>query len=235
MKKNRMMRLASALLVLTLLSTSVISGTFAKYTTSTTGNDKARVAYWGWDAPASLTIELFDENYTNVTSSGNKDGFTNVIAPGTSKTSTFAFGYTNYENDQITAPEVAYTFKVEPIITGNYGSLDANANFKWTLKKGDESTDKYDTVADLLAAIRLLSGDASGTKDYEAGNLPDAFTSNDEVYTIGWEWAFETADDADTTEKDEMAIQDAEDTEMGNSQTLDNVTFTITITATQKD
>ena len=230
MKKNRMMRLASILLVCVLLTTSVISGTFAKYTTTTTGSDKARVAYWGWDQAAATTIDLFDGEYTNVKSSGEVDGFSNVIAPGTEKTSTFAFGYTNYKTDKIEAPEVAYTFKVDPTITGDYDSLDANANFFWTLKapSATEAT-KYSTVADLLAAIKALSGDASGTKEYEAGKLPTAFTSADEVYTIGWEWVFQNDADSSGTYADE----DAADTAMGNSQTLENVTFTITITATQ--
>ena len=40
------MRLASILLILTLLTTSVISGTFAKYTSSATGFDTATVADW---------------------------------------------------------------------------------------------------------------------------------------------------------------------------------------------
>ena len=44
MKKNKAMRLASALMVLTLLTTCVISSTFAKYTTSANGEDSARVA-----------------------------------------------------------------------------------------------------------------------------------------------------------------------------------------------
>ena len=61
MRKNKMMRLASALLVAVLLSTCAISGTFAKYVTSSTGTDKARVAYWGWDAPAALDFDLFDK------------------------------------------------------------------------------------------------------------------------------------------------------------------------------
>ena len=47
MKKNKMMRLASAMMVLTLMSTSVISGTFAKYVTKGEATDKARVAKWG--------------------------------------------------------------------------------------------------------------------------------------------------------------------------------------------
>ena len=235
MKKNVMMRAASALLVAVLLTTCAISGTFAKYTTSTTGSDKARVAYWGFDQNAATTIELFDSEYTNVKASGEVDGFSNVIAPGTSKSATFAFGYTNYKTDKIKAPEVAYNFKVEPTITGDYDSLDANPNFKWTLQKGTDTASKYNTVADLLTAVKALSGDDSGTKQYDAGNLPSAFTSADEAYTIGWEWGFETADDTNTTDKDEMAEQDATDTAMGNAEALENVTFKITISATQID
>lgn len=221
MKKNKAMRLASALLVLTLLTTCAISGTFAKYTTSTTGTDNARVAYWGFDQAANTTIDLFDDEYQNVKSSGAVDGFTNVIAPGTEKSTTFAFGYTNYKSDKISAPEVAYTFTVKPTVTGDYDELDANPSFKWTLKKGDAAATEYGTVADLLAAIKALSGDASGTKTYNPGQLPTDFTAADEVYTIGWVWAFEGNDTADTA--------------MGNSQTLENVTFSITITATQVD
>ena len=47
MKKNKMMRIASVLLVLTLISTCAISGTFAKYVTKAEGSDSARVAKWG--------------------------------------------------------------------------------------------------------------------------------------------------------------------------------------------
>ena len=47
MKKNTMMRLAAILLVSVLLTTSVIGGTFAKYTTSDNATDNARVAKWG--------------------------------------------------------------------------------------------------------------------------------------------------------------------------------------------
>ena len=47
MKKNVMMRVASALLVAVLMTTCAISGTFAKYTSSKTDSDSARVAVWG--------------------------------------------------------------------------------------------------------------------------------------------------------------------------------------------
>lgn len=44
MRKNRMMRAASALLVAVLMTTCTISGTFAKYVTSADSTDTARVA-----------------------------------------------------------------------------------------------------------------------------------------------------------------------------------------------
>ena len=47
MKKNVMMRVASIMLVLVLMTSSVISGTFAKYVTDVTTDDSARVARWG--------------------------------------------------------------------------------------------------------------------------------------------------------------------------------------------
>lgn len=219
MKKTKFMRAALLLLVLTLITSCFVGGTFAKYTTSTTGNDSARVAYWGFDQAAATEIKLFDTTYDNgnVTSS-NTD---NVIAPGTSKTSTFAFGYTNNTAKNITAPEVKYNFKVDVTTTGTTTKLDDNPSFKWTLQKGDEEVTKYNTVAELASAIKVLSGEASGSKDYDAGTLPGSFTSADEVYTIGWEWAFDGNDTADT--------------ELGNMQDLENVEIAITITATQID
>ena len=59
MKKNTMMRIASVLLVAVLLSTCVISGTYAKYTSTVTTSDSARVAYWGFNS-STVEIALFD-------------------------------------------------------------------------------------------------------------------------------------------------------------------------------
>lgn len=219
MKKTKFMRAALLLLVLTLITSCFVGGTFAKYTTSTTGSDSARVAYWGFDQGASTNIELFDTTYDNGNVKSSKTD--NVIAPGTSKTSTFAFGYTNNTAKNITAPEVKYNFKVDVTTTGKTTELDANPSFKWTLQKGAEEATKYDTVASLAGAIKALSGADSGSMDYNAGMLPDNFASADEVYTIGWEWAFDGNDHTDT--------------ELGNMQELDNVEIAITITATQID
>ncbi|MBR4020578.1 MAG: hypothetical protein IKI99_04625 [Firmicutes bacterium] len=93
MRKNKMMRLASCLLVAVLLTTSMISGTFAKYVTEASGTDTARVAKFDVNTTVA-TIDLFGESKiydtkdadytagiadTDVLQSGDEG----VIAPGT--------------------------------------------------------------------------------------------------------------------------------------------------------
>ena len=228
MKKNRMMRLASVLLVCVLLTTSVISGTFAKYITETEVNDAARVAYWGFDAEATQEFKLFDHGDAKIVSETDDK----VIAPGSTAEARFAFGYTNATTPEITAPEVDYTFTVAVETTGTYDALDANPSFTWYLEKNGEKVRDYNTVADLVAAIKALSGEDDGVVEYTAGDLPDAFTSADEVYTIGWNWAF---DDGSDTKDDFDNEQNLIDTAMGNMADLNEIGITITITATQVD
>lgn len=111
MKKNKMMRLASVLLVLCLLTTSVISGTFAKYITTDQQYDTARVAKFG--VVASLSGDLFGATYVgatdnSITTYGVNDGTVSssvngedfVVAPGTKNTDGLTLSVTG-------TPEVA--------------------------------------------------------------------------------------------------------------------------------
>lgn len=77
MKKNKAMRAAGALFVATMLSTSVISGTYAKYVVSDSANDTARVAKFG----VMVTADgyLFSDTYKDVNNPTDGNGNT----PGT--------------------------------------------------------------------------------------------------------------------------------------------------------
>ena len=238
MKKNRMMRIASMLMVAVLLSTCVISGTFAKYTTSATSNDKARVAYWGFQSTNSLDItDLFAAVYdTNKVDSVDD---ADVIAPGTTGDATFAFAWDGevsaYGADvAVTGPEVAYTFTIA--IEENCDALiKNNKNIQWKLDTG-----AWGTWDELIAAIKNLSGDASGSKDYAPNTLPTAFTKDDDVHTISWQWIFEGAEEYTVAEvtgsgTDGKLTQNEYDTYMANAAELDDVSIKITITATQID
>lgn len=233
MKKNRMMRLASVLLVLTLLTTSMISGTFAKYTTSVESEDKARVAYWGFQSSNSMDITgLFSDTYGNVDSVDGAD----VIAPGTEGSATFAFAWDETTSAYgspvgVTGPEVSYNFKIEVQQTCDT-LIKNNKNIQWKL---DEGT--FGTWDDLIAAIRALSGAPGGQQVYDPNTLPVAFTATDNVHTISWQWVFEgteTYDHDGNSATDELS-QDEYDTYMANAADLDDVNIKIIISATQVD
>lgn len=244
MKKNTMMRLASALLVLVLLTTCAISGTFAKYTSSANASDSARVAYWGWGFDDEIEFDLFADNYTDVVSSDTTTPV-NVIAPGTAKSTTFTFDYTpktagnrDLSGAAILAPEVDYNFDVDFEVNEatDYALLDANKNFVWTLQIGDATAQTFQLVSELQAAVRALDGAAGADgKVWAANTLPTNFYADDEPVeiTIGWAWTFEGTE---TYEVDgEELTQDEYDTYMGNMVDLDEVDFVITVTATQVD
>ena len=230
--KNKFMRIAAVMLMLCLVTTCAISGTFAKYTTEASGEDTARVAYWGFtDVDATLEFgDLFKTAYDK-----NVNGKVDVIAPGTTNSDTFKFNYDAYAADTtVAAPEVAYNFIVSlGNDTATYCDADIknNPNIDWRLNVTENATETEGTWGswdELIAAINLLDG-AAGTdgKDYEAGKLPEAF-DNDQVYEIEWRWLF------DKTVTDGVD-NDANDTSMGNATELADCKITITITATQID
>lgn len=129
MKKNRMMRFASLVLVLTLLSTCAISGTFAKYTTTTSGADSARVAKWGVQMGVSDDTTLFKTTYAkddasvtltgtaNTTNSVNAENSKDVVAPGTK--GSFEFFITG-------TPEVAVNVAITLDGDGDADTTDDN-------------------------------------------------------------------------------------------------------------
>lgn len=237
MKKTKLMRAALLLLVLTLITSCFVGGTFAKYTTSATGSDTARVAKWGFNSASTINLDnLFHSVYykndaETVKSSTNS---TNVIAPGTAGEAKFNFTY----NANNAAPEVAYTFTVSTAGSKCAQSIMDNKNIKWSLDGklaphvGEPSDANYaaeGSWAALLAAIEALDGNKTDNK-YNPGELPTGFGKTDNEHIVAWQWAFETAPHGVVD-----AEQDAEDTEMGNANPLAEVTLKITVSATQVD
>ena len=115
MKKNVMMRVASLMLVMVLMTSSVISGTFAKYVTEGSASDSARVAKWGVEFDNDS--DLFEEEYAYDNQSSShfaswvysveSEGVDDVVAPGTTGNA--------YNLTTTGTPEVSYIveFKVE--------------------------------------------------------------------------------------------------------------------------
>ena len=184
MKKNRMMRLASVLLVLTLLSTSVISGTFAKYVTSDTASDTARVAKFGVVVSASGT--LFSDKYVDL-AGGNVPGSTGLtvkssdtdklVAPGTeSATSGLALSVTG-------TPEVKTTLAITPG-GGNEDIYLANGEYGVMVKATGITAENFATAGTLYT--RDPSGVYSVASVYgaELYRLKDVVNVTDATDTV---------------------------------------------------
>ena len=220
MKKNKMMRVASALMVATLLTTSVISGTFAKYVTSGNASDTARVAKFG--VTVTGTGETFAKEYAkndnNFTIAANTVVSTeDVVAPGTSG-SMAAFTITG-------TPEVA----VRVAFTG---TLDLGA--KWVypdrifycpieIKVGDTTFKGTDYTTAELFENAVNDKIATYTKDYEAGT--NLSTIGADAPAISWKWAFE-------------GKNDVKDTYLGDQEAAGNaatISLDVAVTVTQID
>lgn len=244
MKKNMFLRVASVLLVLTLLSACAISGTFAKYTASSNGTDSARVAYWGFTSTdTNNTIVLDDLFKTSYTDDNGMTAAADAIAPGTTNSVTFKFNYATNTNgtagtatDDIKAPEVAYKITVDTTGSECGTTIAKNPNILWKLDENE-----FGSYADMIADIKALSGNSTtvaeekaASKEYAANTLPTELVNDDGTpkdHTITWKWIFdETAANANGASNN-----DAGDTAMGNAADLDNVTISIKITAEQID
>ncbi len=92
---------------------------------------------------------------------------------------------------------------------------------------GADKATEYNTVAELKTAVEALNRteNSSVYKSYVAGTLPTGFVAGqDNNIVIGWKWNYHTDDAGDVA-----------DTAMGNADTLENVKFVLTVTATQVD
>ncbi len=149
MKKNKMMRIASILMVATLITTCAISGTFAKYVTKVEGSDSARVAKWG----IVLGLEagdIFAAKYQTHDKDAKQAGLEYSVEAANGKDKLVAPGTSSEDTDgKIVGtvkgtPEVAtrYTLTVKEftdvVLPKGNGYVD------YTELKKDETTGKYD-------------------------------------------------------------------------------------------
>lgn len=220
MKKNKMMRAASALMVATLLTTSVISGTFAKYVTSGNASDTARVAKWG--VTVSGTGETFAKTYqkddNNFTVATNTVVSTeDVVAPGTSRNMA-AFTITGTPE---VAVNVAFTGRLELGDKWVYSDSTFYCPIEITVGDTTYKGTAYSTADEFETTVN--NAIAAYTKDYEANR--DLSTINGDAPAISWKWAFEGNDDT-------------KDTYLGNQAAAGNaatISLDVTVTVTQID
>ena len=208
MKKNRMMRLASGLLVAVLLSTCAISGTFAKYVTTASGFDSARVAKFG--VVITAAEDMFSDSYKHakttydatengeaITVQADTQG-TNIVAPGTKGALVgFAVTGTPEVDVRVTYEATLELVGWEVIGVTEYCPIEITVGAE-TFKVG---VDGVANVADLISKVEAAI--EGKTADYDANT--NLSVVNDDV-VVSWEWDFEGNDDyADTKLGDQAA------------------------------
>lgn len=250
MKKNMMMRIASVLLIAVLMSTSAISGTYAKYVTKGSADDAARVAKWGikiatWTDGESLFSKTYEKNSeTEITNTVSAEE--NVVAPGTENDKGISFSLTG-------TPEVAVRLTVEVTDAAGTGDpvdvvLPAGTYTDWTqapydtqfaaeeyhpveftLKDGETELETG-TLADIVKYLTGKSGDyAPGT------DMATVFGGETGTCTLTWAWDFDN-NGAGTYDKQDTLLGNIAagiDTTVANAST--KIDFAISITATQID
>lgn len=181
MKNNKTVKFMALVLFVTILAIILVSGTYAKYTTSVTGSDTATVAKWSIklgdediakSTEKTFTIDLFS-TITNTNGSEEKnvketDG--SLIAPGTMGSFTLA----SLKNES----EVNAKYSVTYTLTNESG-----VPLEFTTNKDDESSWKSDFTA-INVSDENLAMDATAT-----------------TATVYWRWAFtkDTARDTSDT------------------------------------
>ena len=183
MKKNVMMRVASALLVAVLLTTCSISGTFAKYVTEDAGADQARVAKWGVELQVAGT--LYGEKYedgvsSKPTASTNADDFSvavdahggKIVAPGTL-------------NDNGLAIQLNGTPEVDGLVTMTveYENIYLNVGTYGIMVEVPAGAVTEENFEALIAA-GLYTSDGAATPTYTVVATGATFGSSTKYYTL---------------------------------------------------
>lgn len=173
---NAIVKFALFVALVTILTSCLVSNTYAKYTTTVDASDTAIVAKWNVSAEEiSQNFSIFDvssiydtkdADYTNgVDDTDVKNGTTDgIIAPGT--WGKFAFTLEN-------------TSEVNATYTIDYTVDEAGVYLLWSVDGGNTWTDDLEDVTD-------------GTLD----------VNSDESITVHWKWAFESGADGQTDEAD---------------------------------
>lgn len=240
------MRVAGLLLALVLVTSCFVGGTFAKYVTSGTGADHAKVAKWGVKVTAHETGDIFADKYDQIENQANTviaGGEYKVIAPGTKKEDAAVVTLSG-------KPEVAVrvTYNADHFaLTGKWAYNDGQAGSTdeyycpLILKITDGTTTKtIDCMGDGMNSVKAVQ---DAVKEAVAGFSAD-YAPNTDLSAVGhnglkisWEWPFEgsTAHPNQTDVKDTYLGDLATTTGVTSNDTIPAVYVVVTATVTQVD
>ena len=222
MKKNMFMRLAMALVLLVLVTTSAVGGTYAKYTTAADDNDTARVAKFGVVvdikiAGAFLNQYELDGTYTDangdeITRAAVSATTENILAPGTEGILLDHATITGEPEVAVKVTKVADLALVGWEVDGSY-----YCPLKITIGSDTLYGLDYASAADYEAAVEAKLNKTL----YYQPNTDLAFATN-----ASWEWDFVSVNGS------EVEASDVKDTKLGDAGAA-TIEFSYSITVEQ--
>lgn len=235
-KKNWTLRAAVLMLALVLITSCFVGGTFAKYVTSGSGTDSARVAKFGVTVTANGTMfakEYATDDQTVVgTIAKSVISTDKVVAPGTESNGDFVAA--TVAGTPEVAVRVSYKLDTATLQLENWkdgdGKFYCPLVFKVKTLDGNTviSGMEFQTAEAMKAA--LVNAVAAYTKDYAPGT--DLSGKAADTLAISWEWPFETGADAD------KPANNVKDTFLGDEAAAGRaatVSLTLATTVTQID
>ena len=233
-RKNHTLKLAGILLALVLVTSCFVGGTFAKYVTTGTGSDSARVAKFGVTVTANGTMfaKEYDTNTENVKGTiaksvvSDKTDDKNLVAPGTSG---------NMVSMTLAGtPEVAVNVKYTATVT-----LD-----KWVYKADESETGEFYCPikikvgnenyygCDYNSAELFKNAVEAAKNGYSANYATGTDLTNAKAPVVSWAWAFEDNNAVSAKQTD------VKDTYLGDQAAKDNaatIALEVVTTVTQID
>ena len=233
-RKNHTLKLAGILLALVLVTSCFVGGTFAKYVTTGTGSDSARVAKFGVTVTANGT--MFAKEYDTDTENVKRLIAKSVISDATDDKNLVAPG-TKGDMVKMTIegkPEVAVNVKYTATVTLSnwlYKDREESAGEYYcpiTIKVDNESFCGLDYDSDELFKSAVETAINKSSANYE----PNTDLKNAKAPSVSWAWTFENVG------VHEKAQDDVKDTYLGDQAAKGNaatIALEVVTTVTQID
>ena len=194
MDSKRMIGILLALVVVTAL---FIGGSIARYVTSTSSEDEARVAIWGINE-GGTNMDLFNNVYEmpdgTVIAESNGGVNDKIIAPGTSNNSEFKI---------LTAssvrPEVMYEVSINLDDSEMPDEIKNHPGIQWKLDDGE-----YGTWEELKLSLYNLVGNDTGVAVFGPGEVHNEL-ANGVIHKIYWQWLLDSGYDEEDTRLGNLA------------------------------
>lgn len=185
-KNNKVYKFAALVLLLTMVTLILVSGTYSKYTSSIEGSDNVKVAKWSvlvnnTDIASAttqeLTFNLFDTINDTLDHNDEADVADNLIAPGVEG----EFGIEIVNQSEVTAKyAIDYTLTNTSNIPIEF-SVDNGTTWKSAANDLDVTAYDHNDGSDTTKSTELAKGNGSKT------------------VTVKWRWAYEGASSSNFT------------------------------------